>query len=111
MATRSSRVSKRFLKEAQTLEKSTFTSSSYGLRCPNGHEVAAKLDFNEDSDASLVTTDKEEELLIGGVVLAFMTCRNQVYPKCNDRGNAQEFLEYMTDIKNGIHTEGVQRSG
>ena len=61
MATKSSRVSKRFLKEAETLEKSTFTSSSYVLRYSNGNEVAAKSDVNEDSDASLESSNIEEK--------------------------------------------------
>ena len=80
MATRSSRESKRFLKEAETQEKSMFTSSSYGLRYPcyteacrqaitmlkevneaNGNEVAIKPDVNEDSDASLESSNIEEK--------------------------------------------------
>ena len=52
----------------------------------NGNEVAIKPDVNEDSDASLVSSNIEEKILVELVVLALMTYRNEVYPKCNDPG-------------------------
>lgn len=72
MATKSSRVSRRFLKQAETLKNRTFTSSSCALRYPDENEVAPKLDLNYDSDASLVDSRIGENILLGWVVLASM---------------------------------------
>ena len=73
----------------------------------NGNEVASKSDVNEDSDASLVSSDIEEKILVELVVLALMTYRNEAYPKCNDQGIVL-FTQFPSHIRWNAYWRSIE---